>query len=133
MVEVARRDNPGFPYEVGDVRALPFADASLAGVVCWYSLIFLPPESRDAAFAELARVVKPGGHLACAFKDGDGEKRRGGRSVGVEFDAYWLSTGEMLERLGAAGFDLVFQAGRPPEGEELVPQGYLVVRRRRPS
>ncbi|WP_133877603.1 class I SAM-dependent methyltransferase [Paractinoplanes brasiliensis] len=132
MVEVARRDNPGFPYEVGDLRALPFADASLAGVVCWYSLIFLPPESRDAAFAELARVVKPGGHLACAFKDGDGEKRRGGRSVGVEFDAYWLSTGEMLERLGAAGFDLVFQAGRPPEGEELVPQGYLVVRRRRP-
>lgn len=131
MIEVARRDNPGFPYEVGDVRALPFADASLAGVVCWYSLIFLPPGSRDAAFGELGRVVKPGGYVACAFKDGDGERRRGGRTVGVEFDAYWLSMGEMVERLGAAGFTPVFQGGRPPEDGELVPQGYLIVRRER--
>ncbi|GAB2577911.1 methyltransferase [Paractinoplanes abujensis] len=129
MIEVARRDNPGFPYEVGDVRALPFADASLAGVVCWYSLIFLPPEARDSAFGELGRVVKPGGYLACAFKDGDGTRRRAGRSVGVEFDAYWLSAAEMLTRLEAAGFTLVFQGGRPPEGTELVPQGYLIVRR----
>ncbi|MBL7259892.1 class I SAM-dependent methyltransferase [Paractinoplanes lichenicola] len=135
MIEVARRDNPGFPYEVGDVRALPFEDASLAGVVCWYSLIFLPPESRGAAFGELARVVRPGGYFVCAFKDGDGERRRGGLSlnIGIEFDAYWMSAAEMMERLDASGFSLVFQGGRPPEGTETVPQGYLVARRSAPG
>lgn len=34
MVEVARREHPGFGYEVADLRELPFGDASLAGVVC---------------------------------------------------------------------------------------------------
>ena len=63
MVRVARRDNPGFDYQVADLRELPFGDASLAGVVCWYSLMYLAPEDRPAAFAELARVVRPGGYL----------------------------------------------------------------------
>ncbi|MBM2618404.1 methyltransferase domain-containing protein [Actinoplanes sp. LDG1-06] len=129
MVEVARRDHPGFPYEVADLRALPFADASLAGVVCWYSLIFLPPEARPVAFAELARVVRPGGYLATAFKDGDGEHRRGGRTVGVEFDAYWIGSREVAGHLVAAGFTVVFQGGRPREEGESTPQGYLIVRR----
>ena len=40
MVEVARREHPGFAYEVADLRELPFADASLAGVVRWFSLIY---------------------------------------------------------------------------------------------
>ncbi|MBU2668955.1 class I SAM-dependent methyltransferase [Actinoplanes bogorensis] len=129
MVEVARRDNPGFPYEVADLRDLPFADGSLAGVVCWYSLIFLPPSSRETAFAELARVVRPGGYLVTAYKNGDGSLWRGGRTVGVEFDAYWLSAAEMEERFTAAGFAVVFHGHRPPEGEERTPQGYLVVRK----
>lgn len=131
MVEVSRRDNPGFTFDVADLRALPFEDASLAGAVCWYSLIFLPPDSREAAFAELARVVKPGGHLVTAFKDGDGRHRRSGRSagLGVEFDSYWLSSREMRERFAAAGFATVFQGARPPDGPETTPQGYLLVRR----
>jgi len=132
MVRVATRDHPEFTFEEADLRALPFADASLAGVVCWYSLIFLAPESRPAAFAELGRVVKPGGYFAAAFKDGDGTHRRGGRGavgLGVEFDTYWLSAQEMEERLGSAGFTTVFLGRRPPEEGELVPRGYLVARR----
>ncbi|HEX5204319.1 MAG TPA: class I SAM-dependent methyltransferase [Actinoplanes sp.] len=131
MVAVARRDHPGFSFEVADLRELPFADASLAGVVCWYSLIFLPPPARTVAFAELARVLRPGGHLAAAFKDGDGQHRRAGRSagLGVEFDSYWLSTRQMLELAAGAGFELVFQGSRPPEGTEACPQGYLVLRK----
>jgi ubiquinone/menaquinone biosynthesis C-methylase UbiE len=131
MIEVARRDHPAFSFDVADLRDLPFADASLAGVVCWYSLIFLPPAARPVAFAELARVLRPGGHLAAAFKDGDGLHRRGGRStgLGVEFDSYWLSTRQMLDLAADAGFDLVFQGSRPPEDSESCPQGYLVLRK----
>ena len=131
MVEVARRDHPGVTFEVADLRALPFPDASLAGVVCWYSLIFLAPADRAVAFGELARVVRPGGHLVTAFKDADGRLRRGGRAtgLGVEFDTYWLSAREMRDRAAEAGFATVFEGSRPPEDGESCPQGYLLARR----
>ncbi len=120
MVEVAQRENPGFACEVGDLRELPFEDASLAGVVRWFSLIFLAPDARVPAFAELARVAKPGGYLVTAFKLGDGTLHRnapGSRvgGFGIDFDRYWLSAREMEERFAAAGFALIFQGSTPPE------------------
>jgi SAM-dependent methyltransferase len=131
MVRLARRDHPEFAYEVADVRDLPFRDASLAGVVCWYSLMYLAPEDRPVAFTELARVVKPGGYLATAFKAGDGQVRRGARTVdlGVGFDVYWLSPEEMERRVNDAGFETVFRGGRPAGDGEGQPQGFLVARR----
>lgn len=129
MVRIARRDHPGFPFEVADLRNLPFGDAALAGALCWYSLMYLAPDDRPAAFAELARVVRPGGHLATAFKLGDDEVRRGGRTVGVEFDVWWLSHAELTGRLTDAGFAVVFSAERPADPDEVQPQGYLIARR----
>jgi len=131
MIRVARRDHPGFAFDVADLRDLPFGDASLAGVVCWYSLMYLAPSDRPAAFGELARVVKPGGYLVTGFKAGDSQVRRGGRStgLGVEFDVYWLSAQEMERRVTDAGFATVFWGGRPAEGQEGSPQGYLLARR----
>ncbi len=49
-------------FTQGDLLALPIADASVDGAVCGYALrnlLSLPP-----FFAELARVVKPGGRIA---------------------------------------------------------------------
>ncbi|WP_203828151.1 class I SAM-dependent methyltransferase [Actinoplanes palleronii] len=128
MVEVARRDHPGFDVQVGDLWNLPFTDGELAGVVCWYSLIFLAPDTRAAAFAELARVIRPGGFLVTAFKNGDGSPRRGGRSanLGVEFDTYWLSAAEMQARFTTAGLTTVFLGHRPFNP---VPAGYLLTQK----
>jgi ubiquinone/menaquinone biosynthesis C-methylase UbiE len=132
MIRVARRDNPGFDYQVADLRELPFGDASLAGVVCWYSLMYLAPADRPAAFAGLARVVRPGGYLVTAFKAGDGSLRRGGQGtgLGIAFDIYWLSPAEMERLVTDAGFTPVFWAGRCAEDTEAQPQGYLVAQRR---
>jgi SAM-dependent methyltransferase len=131
MVRVARRDHPDQPFDVADLRELPFADASLAGVVCWYSLIYLAPSDRPVAFGELARVVRPGGYLATAFKAGDDQLRRTA-ARGVEFDVYWPSPEEMRRQVTDAGFTPVFWAGRPAEGQEGSPQGYLIARRSEP-
>ncbi len=132
MIETARRANPGFDYQVADLRALPFEDASLAGVVCWFSLIFLAPDARVPAFTELARVLKPGGYLVTAFKHGDGSAHRNQpgsvvESLGVDYDRYWLSAREMADLFTAAGFTLIIQASTPPEGSQPA-HGYMLVR-----
>ena len=130
MIRVAQRDQPGFRFDVADLRELPFADASLAGVVCWYSLMYCAPSSRASAFGELARVVRPGGYLATAFKAGDGEVRRGGLTLGTGFDVYWLSPAQLEQYVTDAGFSVTFWAGRPADPGEKQPQGYLIARRR---
>src|SRR5260370_30681073 len=90
--------------------------------------MYLAPSDRPAAFSELARVVKPGGYLVTAFKAGDGEVRRGGRSTGlsIEFDVYWLSPGEMERRGIDADFAVVFWGGPPAEGQEGSPPWHLL-------
>jgi SAM-dependent methyltransferase len=119
--------HPDFIFDVADLRALPFEDASLAGVVCWYSLIFLAPTDREVAFGELARVVKSGGYLVTASKAGDGQLRRGGgmAGLGVAYDGYWLSPEEMEARVTDAGFATVFRDSQP--ADELC--CYLLARR----
>jgi len=131
MIRVAQRDHPGFPFEVADLRTLPFDDARLDGAVAWYSLMYLPPEHRSSAFGELARVLKPGGHVATAFKMGDDTLRRGGASLdlGIAFDIYWMSRQEVEGRFTDAGFKVVFWADRPAEPDEPQPQGYLIAER----
>lgn len=131
MIRIARRDHSAFPFGVADLRHLPFADSSLAGAACWYSLIYLAPADRARAFGELARVVRPGGHLTTAFMVGDDAVRRGGRTtgLGVEFDVYWFSPETMERYLTEAGFRVVFRGGRPAGAGEYQPQGYLIGRR----
>lgn len=132
MVRVARRDHPEHSFAVADLRALPFEDGSMAGAVCWYSLMYLSPADRPGAYGELARVVRPGGFLATAFKAGDGRRRRAGRTLGlgIEFDVHWLSPAEVERQVVQAGFEVVFWGGRPADPDELQPQGYLIARRR---
>ena len=128
MIRVARRDHGAYRFDVADLRELPFEDASLVGVVCWYSLIFLAPADRQAAFGELYRVVKPGGYLVTAFKAGTSQVRRAGRSsnLGVEFDLYWQTPQEMEQGVTDAGFTTVFWGGVPADGPDSPAQGYLL-------
>jgi SAM-dependent methyltransferase len=133
MIRVALRDQPGHDFQVGDVRALPFAEAALDGAIGWYSLMYLTPDDRAHAFGELARVVKPGGLVATAFKAGDDTVRRGGQTLdlGIGFDIWWMSPAEVEGRFRDAGFEVVFSAGRPADPDEVQPQGYLIARRSR--
>ena len=55
--------------------------------------------------------------------------RRGGRTVGVEFDIYWLSPEEMRRQATDAGFRVVYWAGRPADPDEQQPQAYLIARK----
>jgi SAM-dependent methyltransferase len=49
---------------VADAAALPVPDASVDGVLCRFGLMLLPDPA--AGFAEIARVLRPGGRAAIA-------------------------------------------------------------------
>jgi ubiquinone/menaquinone biosynthesis C-methylase UbiE len=130
MVEVARRRHPRLRFEVGSMAALALADASLAGAVAWYSIIHTPPARLPALFAELARVLRPGGVLALAFQVGD-ERRHVTHAYGHEMSAYAyrLTPGAVVEWMTGAGFVEEVRLVRRAEEPETVPQAYLVARR----
>lgn len=64
LLEEARRRDPGGDYRSGVGEALPFPDASFDLVVSYLSLIDIEPY--QAAIAEMARVLSPGGALLVA-------------------------------------------------------------------
>ena len=72
-VAVARRCQPGLTFRVADMCDLPAGEASLAGIVAFYSMIHLPRPRIPAALAEFRRVLAPGGALLAAMHGGTGE------------------------------------------------------------
>ena len=64
MIDLARRRNgdPRVDFEVGDMGDLRFADASIDLITGGYALRNAP--DINVAMREIARVLRPGGHLA---------------------------------------------------------------------
>jgi SAM-dependent methyltransferase len=118
MVEEARRRNPGMTFVEGDLRALPFGDGALAGVVAFYSLIHLERGGLVAALQELARALRPGGQLLVAFHVGD-EVRRVEELWGARaaLDFVFFGVDEMRAAVGEAGFEVTAVTERDPYPE----------------
>lgn len=65
MVAEARRSHPGHDIREGDARALPFADGELTFVMFSFCGIdYVEPAERAGVFAEVHRVLRPGGAFA---------------------------------------------------------------------
>ena len=62
--ERARAERLEIAFQVADVEALPFADASFDAVVSTFGVMFAPDHARSAA--EMARVCRPGGRIGLA-------------------------------------------------------------------
>jgi SAM-dependent methyltransferase len=74
MIDLARRDHPGLRFEVGSMTDLRLADASVAGLLAFWSLIHIPDETVPAVFGHFRRVLRPGGPLLLGFHVGDGSR-----------------------------------------------------------
>jgi Methylase involved in ubiquinone/menaquinone biosynthesis len=129
MVAEARRRHPSLRFEVGSLADLPIPDASLGGVVAWYSIIHTPDERLPGVFAEFARVLAAGGWLLTAFQIGD-ERAELRHAYGhdIELDAYRRLPERVAELLGAAGLHVQTRVVRDPEPPEKTPQAYLFAR-----
>ena len=62
MVEAAKAAFPAGTFEVGDAEAIPKADGLFDAVLCAFGVMHVG--SPEVMFAEMARVLKPGGRVA---------------------------------------------------------------------
>ena len=76
MIEAARRDHPGLRFDLGSMTDLTLADASMAGLVAWYSLIHVPDDEIGPVFAHFRRVLRSGGPLLLGFHVGNESQLR---------------------------------------------------------
>lgn len=108
MLELARGKSgaDGIRFDLGDVRSLPYEDASFDIVASNFGLIFAPDQ--DSVAGELARVTRPGGRLGLtAWHEKpvlDEIYARFGRTSSI--DSYLWSRPDELERLLGDSFDL---------------------------
>lgn len=124
FIEHARATYPDVRFATGSVEALDASDASLGGVLAWYSLIHHTPDAIGPALDEIARALRPGGLLLVGFFEG---------AIVEPFDhavttAYRWPVAELGERLRASGFELVETHTRTSPNTR--PHAAIVARRR---
>ena len=115
MVRWARELNPGLDFRVGDIRSLDLPDASLAGIVAFYSIIHLEPAEISVAFSEIRRVLAPEGVLLLAFHIGDQTLHLDdlwGHTVSLDFR--FLVPREVIAALGSSGLSVTESTEREP-------------------
>ncbi len=130
MLAVARQALPGLRFVEGSMTGLDLPDASLGGVVAWYSLIHNPRADVPAVLSELCRVLVPGGQLLLAFQVGD-ERRHLQQAYGhaISLEAYRMQPDQLTQQLHAAGTPVHARLVRDPDDSETVPQAYLLARK----
>jgi SAM-dependent methyltransferase len=125
MIDLARgRGVPGAELQRADARALPFADGAFDLVVTERCVInVLDVDGQAAAFGEIARVLRPGGHYVCveAFADGLAELNAARDELGlppnvVPHHNRWLDKTWFLETITSR-----FAIVEPPAGPDGFP------------
>jgi SAM-dependent methyltransferase len=129
MVDVARREHPHLRFEVGSMTDLDLADASVAGLLAFWSLIHVPDEAVPGVFAHFRRVLRPGGPLLLGFHEGDVSRLKtegyGGHPMKVYI--HRRSLARVSAWLRDAGFAIEAQTLLDPD--EKVPGAVIFARR----
>lgn len=129
MIDVARHDHPDLRFEVGSMTDLPLADASVTGLLAFWSLIHVPDDAIPAVFAHFRRVVRPGGPLLLGFHVGDESqlKTQGYGGHPMKVHVHRRLPARTTAWLSDAGFTVEAQLLTDPD--ERVPGAVLFARR----
>lgn len=112
FVDRARASYPAVSFARGSIDAIDAPDASIGGVLSWFSTIHHDPSRIMTPLLEFARVLRPGGTLLLGYFDG----------AEVEpFDhaiirAYRWPARELSAMLEAAGFHVIETHRRTERG-----------------
>ncbi|MGW0605311.1 class I SAM-dependent methyltransferase [Streptomyces sp. NPDC002640] len=130
MVENARRLHPECRFEVASATELDLAEASLGGVLGWWSLFNLPRDVLPQVLGMFARALRPGGHLITGTHVGDEDFPRteayGG--VPVRWTTYRWRPEQLVALIERAGLHPVAELRLP--ADEFSGPGVVVMARR---
>lgn len=115
MIRVARTLCPELKFDTGDMTSLKLDDASLDGIVSFYSIVHLGAEQLTRVFTEWRRVVKAGGLILVAFHIGTESRHVDdlwGSAVSLDFRFH--ETDKVARALNTAGFDVIEVSEREP-------------------
>jgi len=127
MIDHARRTYPHLRFDVGSMLALDLPDASLGGLLAYYSIIHVPWERRPEVLTEFHRVLAPGGQLMLAFQVGSDRMHRDEVfDKPVCLDWYRQHPEEVAQLLREGGFEPWSTTVRAAEGTESRPQGFIL-------
>ncbi|MBF6178634.1 class I SAM-dependent methyltransferase [Nocardia otitidiscaviarum] len=127
MIRLARAAHPDLRFEAGSMEALELPDASLGGILAWYSTIHTHPRRLPLAFAEIARVLRPDGVVLLGFQ----ATERGYEAYDHRVTtAYRWAPDALAELLVPHGLHTVFRMVREPQENERGAQGCLLAVRR---
>jgi ubiquinone/menaquinone biosynthesis C-methylase UbiE len=131
MLAVARTAHPYIKFVASQLDALPFESGILAGVVCWYSIIYTPLDRLAEAFGELKRVLMPQGYALLAFQaEGEPMHRADAHGTHLPLTTYRHGVHEVAACLEGAGFKVYSTILREPELEhEATHQGFVFAQR----
>ncbi|MGY1616324.1 class I SAM-dependent methyltransferase [Geodermatophilus sp. SYSU D00691] len=130
MVAQARRLHPHLRFDVASATDLAVDDASLGGVLGWWSLFNLPRSVLPDVLASFADAVVPGGLVLIGTHVGDGDVVRteayGG--VPVRWTTHLWRPEQLAAMLAGAGLEVVSEL-RLSEDQTGRPQVALAARR----
>lgn len=115
FLTAARARYPHLAFRSGSFRELPLEDASLGGILAWYSLIHSPPADVPGILTEFTRALAPGGSVLIGYFDGTAREPF---SHAVA-PAYFWSPDALEDLLGAAGLTVASQERRDREPGEI--------------
>lgn len=135
MVRVATDLHPGLEFRIGDMNQLDFPDASLAGIVAFYSIVHFGPDELGTVFQQIRRVLMPEGLALISFHIGDEVVHVDdlfGSPVSLDFRFHVPSV--VVEALRCAQLAVIEHVEREPyEGAEYPSRRcYLLARARTP-
>ena len=120
MVEQARQAFPHLRFEVGSMTAIDLPDATLGGVLAFYSTHHTPPEHLPVVYAEFHRVLAPGGLLMLAGHVGPDLHYSPTQAYGgnpVSYESHLVPADRIADLLAAAGFTVTSRLDQPNDGE----------------
>jgi ubiquinone/menaquinone biosynthesis C-methylase UbiE len=125
LIDEAMLRYPEASFRLGHAERIDEDNAGVGGILAWYSLIHCDPDQIDRAFAEFARVLRPGGGLLVGFFEGPALE---------PFDhavttAYFWPVPALVRVIEGAGFDVTQTHARADPGVR--PHGAIVAVRQR--
>jgi len=128
IIKEARARHSEIVFVQGNMLDLPFAPATVAGIVAFYSIIHFDNDQVMRAFAEMARVLKPGGLLLLGVHVGREVAHVDELwGIPVDFDAAYFDLHELIGELEIHGVKVIETVQREPlpEVEHQSIRGYI--------